>query len=375
MVGALSPPIVAATTFERQPAAQLSTEGSADGASQPAQSASPTYTRDQNPTYLPAERTLAALEKGQEAMLFSSGMAAATAALETLLPGQQLVAPKAMYWALRSWIVGFAKRRAIEVTWVDPAQLSDWQAAITQHTTLVWLESPSNPLLQLTDLEAVCALAKAAGAVVVADNTTATPILCRPLELGADVVMHSATKALNGHSDVCAGALVTRDNQSAFWRHCRDERLSRGGVPGPFEAWLLQRGMRTLALRVKQACRNAQQVAEYLEAHAEVTQVFYPGLPSHPQFSLAKQQLNGGFGALLSFRVRGGGQRTSRVAGGLQLFRQATSLGGVESLVEQRALVEGPASGLPEDLLRLSVGIEASQDLLNDLGQALASSA
>ncbi len=314
---------------------------------------------------------MAALEGGEEALLFSSGMAAATAAFEWLEAGQRVVAPRAMYWALRRWLTHFAARRGVQVTWVDPDELQSWQEALQAEAALVWIETPANPLLQLTDIEAVCAMAREAGAAVVVDNTTATPILTRPLALGADVVMHSATKSLNGHSDVLAGALIVKSAQLPLWQYCRYERANRGAVLGPFEAWLLLRGMRTLAVRVQRACENAAEIAQFLQQHPAVSQVFYPGLPKGAQYALAQKQMRGGFGSLLSFRVRGDGQRAERVARKLELFRLATSLGGVESLVEQRARVEGVGSGLPDELLRLSVGIESMGDLVIDLKQAL----
>ncbi|MEN9577224.1 MAG: hypothetical protein RJA70_233 [Pseudomonadota bacterium] len=331
----------------------------------------PVYTRDQNPSYLPAEELLATLEHGSQAMLFSSGMAAATSVIESLESGQRIVAPKAMYWALRRWLSTFAARRGVEVTWVTPHVIDEWQVALRREAQLVWIETPANPLLELTDISAVSELAHRAGAQVVVDNTTATPILTQPLRLGADLVMHSATKSLNGHSDVLAGALVVKDAGSALWAYCRAERAMRGAVLGPFEAWLLLRGMRTLPLRVRQASQSAAEVAQFLKQHPSVLEVFYPGLAMAEQRELANKQMCGGFGSLLSFRVRGGGERAARVVKRLELFRDATSLGGVESLVEQRARVEGPASGLPDDLLRLSIGIEACGDLVIDLMIAL----
>lgn len=333
--------------------------------------AGPVYTRDHNPSYLPAEALIATLEHGSQALLFSSGMAAASTVIESLEAGQRIVAPRAMYWALRDWLSSFANRRGVEVSWVSPGVLSEWQEALSITAHLVWIETPSNPLLELTDIARVSDLAHRVGASVVVDNTTATPILTQPLRLGADVVVHSATKSLNGHSDVLAGVLVVKDKHSALWEQCCRERALRGAVLGPFEAWLLLRGMRTLSLRVRQASENAAEVAQFLKQHPSVSEVFYPGLATAAQRELAKQQMSGGFGSLLSFRVRGGGERAARVVERLELFKDATSLGGVESLVEQRARVEGARSGLPMDLLRLSIGIEACGDLVTDLMSAL----
>ncbi|UCE84848.1 MAG: PLP-dependent transferase, partial [Deltaproteobacteria bacterium] len=238
-------------------------------------------------------------------------------------------------------------------------------------TRLVWVESPSNPTGAITDIAATAEVAHAAGALVAADSTLATPVLCRPLALGADLVMHSATKQLNGHSDVLAGALVA-GGENPLWERIRRERGLRGAVLGPFEAWLLLRGMRTLYLRVPASSRGAQRVAEALVEHPKVIEVLYPGLPSHPGHAVAARQMHGGFGPMLSFRVAGGEPAARAVASALRLVKQATSLGGVESLIEHRASVEGPETELPGDLLRLSVGIEDPEDLVADLGQALA---
>ena len=360
--GALSPPIVTATTFEV-------------GGGQP-----PCYARDQNPAFEPAERLLAALEKGRHALVFSSGMAAATAVFEWLEPGERAVVPRQMYWGLRDWVKDFAQRRSVEIDWVDVASPGEWEAALRRPAKLVWLETPSNPLLRMTDIAQVCALAKQASARVVADNTLATPLLTQPLALGADLVMHSATKALNGHSDVVAGALISGERHS-LWEHCMRERSQRGAILGSFEAWLLLRGLRTLALRVRASCDNALAIARFLEGHPSVAEVYYPGLKIALGHELAARQMAGGFGGLVSVRIRAPGDEPSAelrdraahaVAERLQRFTRATSLGGVESLVEHRSRVEGPTSDVPPDLLRLSVGIESVDDLVADLSQALA---
>jgi cystathionine gamma-synthase len=234
----------------------------------------------------------------------------------------------------------------------------------------VWVETPANPTCEITDIAAVAEIAHAAGARVVADGTLATPALTRPLELGADLVMHSATKQLNGHADVLAGALVTA-HEDGLWERIAHERAYRGAVLGPFESWLLLRGMRTLFLRVAASCRGAMRVAEALAAHPGVSRVFYPGLADHPGHAIAARQMHGGFGCLVSFRVPGGEPAARRVAERLTLFKDATSLGGVESLVEHRASVEGEGTPVPDDLLRLSVGIEEPDDLVADLRAAL----
>ncbi|MEM7678315.1 MAG: aminotransferase class I/II-fold pyridoxal phosphate-dependent enzyme, partial [Myxococcota bacterium] len=317
-----------------------------------------TYTRDQNPTYDQPEALLARLEGGAAARLFSSGMAAATTVFETLEPGDHVVAPAEMYWTIRLWLEKLRESKGIMVSFADNENLDSWQACLQKpKTRLVWLETPANPSLQITDVRKVCEMAHAVGAYVVADSTVATPVLTQPLKLGCDLVMHSATKQLNGHTDVLAGALVTKV-QDERWQRILTDRGYRGAVLGPFEAWLLTRGMRTLFLRVRASCNGAMRVAEALVDHPEVHRVLYPGLKSHPGHDLAAQQMTGGFGALLSFQVKGGVARAREVAGRLRLFKNGTSLGAVESLVEHRAPIEGEGTRVPEDLLRLSIGIE-----------------
>ena len=357
--GALVPSVVPSAPYERAP------DGSYPGGH--------TYTRDQNPTYAQAEALLAALEGGVGAMLFSSGMAAATTVFETLDSGAHVVAPQQMYWTIRRWLEQLAAARRIALDFVPNGDLEALRATIRPgQTKIVWVETPSNPTCDITDIAASAEIAHTAGARVVVDGTVATPVLCQPLALGADLVMHSATKQLNGHSDVLAGALVTRTDDD-LWSQVRHDRSYRGAVLGPFEAWLLLRGMRTLFLRVPAAARSALRVAEMLALHPGVVQVMYPGLRSHPGHAVATRQMRGGYGMLLSFRPGGGERVAKRVVGALRLFRNATSLGGVESLVEHRAPVEGPGTTVPDDLIRLSLGIEDIDDLVSDLEQALAS--
>jgi cystathionine gamma-synthase len=328
------------------------------------------YARADNPTFDQAEATLAALERGHAALLFSSGMAAATAVFQALSPGDHVVVPNVMYWSLRNWTTGFARDWGLQVDTVDASDLDAVKAAMRRNTRLVWVETPANPLWTVTDIAGVCAIAHEHGAAVAVDSTVATPVLSQPISLGADLVMHSATKYLNGHSDVIAGALVTRED-SALWQRIRMLRVNLGSVIGPFEAWLLTRGMRTLFVRVEAACRNAQRIAEHFAGHAKVSEVLYPGLPSFPGHDLAKRQMRGGFGGMLSIRVRGGEAAAIATAANVELWKRATSLGGVESLVEHRASVEGAGTPVPADLLRLSVGIEDAGDLIADLEQAL----
>lgn len=301
-------------------------------------------------------------------MVFASGMAAATCVFLSLAPGDHVIAPRVMYWALRDWL---AKASHLEVSFVDAGIRSYEQGIIPGRTRLVWIETPANPLWDITDIEAVCTLAHRSGAVVAVDSTVATPVFTQPLALGADLVMHSATKYLNGHSDVVAGALISRENNE-FWQKLKASRVQLGSIPGPFECYLLTRGMRTLFPRVRLAASNALALAARLKDHPNIAQVLYPGLPEFPGHEIATRQMRGGFGAMLSIRVRAGEGAAIAAAAQLRLWKRATSLGGVESLVEHRASVEGPDSPCPRDLLRLSVGIENVDDLYADLAHALA---
>jgi cystathionine gamma-synthase len=276
-----------------------------------------------------------------------------------------------MYWALRRWLGDTATRLGLVVELVETEDLAQVKAALKPgRTKLIWLETPANPVWSITDIAGVAELAKSAGAKLAVDSTVATPILTRPLSLGADIVMHSATKYLNGHSDVVAGALVTKAKDE-FWTRIRANLSGIGGILGPFEAWLLQRGMRTLPVRVKAACAGALELAQRLSEHPAVSEVLYPGLPGFAGHDIARRQMQGGFGGMLSIRVRKGEQAAIATAAQVTLWQRATSLGGVESLIEHRASVEGPTSPVPPDLLRLSVGIESPGDLYEDLSTAL----
>jgi len=326
------------------------------------------YGRPDNVTIHQAEALLAELEYADGAMMFGSGTAAAAAVLLSL-PPTHVVAPRVMYWGLRQWLRGLS-RYGHDVTFVDMEDLDAVRSAITRgRTGLVWIETPSNPLWTITDIEAVCDLAHRAGAIVCADSTVATPVLCKPLDFGCDLVVHSATKYLNGHSDVVAGAIATA-RVDAAWQRIRDIRLQHGGFLSPFDAFLLLRGLRTLDLRVTAQSRSAHLLAERLARHPAIRQVLYPGLLGHPGHSIAARQMTGGFGGMLSIRL---GSRASAiaVAANVQLWRRATSFGGTESLIEHRASIEGEGSPCPDDLLRLSVGLEDPEDLHRDLTQAL----
>ena len=329
------------------------------------------YARADNPTFDQAEATLAALEGGAKALVFSSGMSAATACFLALAPGDHVVVPKVMYWSLRNWLATFATHWGLKVDFVDADRTDAIAAAVKPGITkLVWLETPANPTWILSDIAAAAEIAHKAGALLGVDSTVATPVLTRPLEFGADIVMHSATKYLNGHSDIIAGALVgARDD--AHWAKLRAIRAQLGTILGQTEAWLLMRGMRTLYPRVAWSCRSAQSLAEKFAAHPMVSEVLYPGLPSFAGHDIAKRQMTGGFGGMLSVRIKGGERAAIATAARVELWKRATTLGGVESLIEHRASIEGPGTPCPPDLLRLSVGVEESADLFDDLDQAL----
>ncbi|WP_204115389.1 trans-sulfuration enzyme family protein [Shimia biformata] len=332
-----------------------------------------TYARDHNDTARIAEEVLAQLEGAADALLFPSGMAAIAALFRTVPNGGAVIVQSGIYWGTTKWIRDFCARREITCHEVDASDADALDALsndVTAH--IVWIETPSNPWLKTVDIARAASAAKKAGALLAVDNTAATPVLSQPLALGADIVMHSATKAINGHSDVLAGVLCTKA-QDKVWEMIAEDRATAGAVIGPFEAWLLLRGMRTLPLRVKEMCRNAEKVAAYLADHPRVTEVLYPGLASHQGHAVAARQMAGGFGFLMSFCVKGSREDALAVAGRLKLFHRATSLGGVESLVEHRHTIE-PHTGIPETLLRISVGIEDAGDLIDDLAQALGQS-
>ena len=355
--GALVPPIHSATTYQRD----------ADNAYRKGYS----YSRSDNPTYAQVEALLTNLEQGSAAMVLGSGMSAATIPFMTLRSGDHVVAQSVMYWGVRKWLMGFAEQWGLDVDFVGPGDLDGLRGLMRPgQTKLVWIETPANPTFDCVDITAVAEIAHGAGARLCVDSTVATPILTRPIELGADLVMHSATKYLNGHSDVLAGALVAaRDDD--WWAKMKEIRAFHGKVLGPMEAWLLLRGMRTLHLRVRQASENAMAIARHFEGYPKVTAVLYPGLESAASHAVAARQMTGGFGGMLSMRFADGEAAAIAVAESLQVFKRATSLGGVESLVEHRASIEGPDTPVPADLLRFSVGVEHIDDLIADLEQAI----
>ena len=356
---AIIPPVYLTTTYIRDPDNQYRTGYS--------------YGRPHNPTTEHPEALLAALEGGAACLTFASGMAAATAVFLALKPGDHVVAPNIMYWGLRKWLQSTAAAWGLTVEFVDGASSDALAAAMRPgRTKLVWIETPANPTWPVTDIAEAAAIAHRAGALLAIDSTVATPVLTQPIEFGADIVMHSATKYLNGHSDVVAGALVAARTDE-FWERIVAVRSGNGAILGPFEAWLLLRGMRTLYLRVERACRSAAAVAAHFADHPRVAGVLYPGLPGHPGHAIAARQMSGGFGGMLSIRVAGGEAAAIAAAARVGLWKRATSLGGVESLIEHRASIEGAGTPAPPDLLRLSVGIEDPADLIDDLDQALAS--
>lgn len=356
--GAISPALHTATTYLRDPDNQYRSGR--------------IYARADNPAFDQAEALLAHLERGAAAALFSSGMAAATAVFLALKPGDHVVAPKVMYWALRNWLLTFATEWGLKIDFVDAGDTAAIARAVQPgKTKLVWIETPANPTWVITDIAAAAAIAHRAGARLAVDSTVATPVLTQPIALGADLVMHAATKYLNGHSDLIAGALVTAKDDE-FWARIKGVRKNLGGTMGSFEAWLLLRGMRTLYVRVPAACRSAEKIAAHFHGHARIEAVLYPGLASDPYHAVAAKQMTGGFGGMLSIRVKGGEAAAVAVAARVQLWKRATSLGGVESLIEHRSSVEGAGSPAPVDMLRLSCGIEDADDLIADLEQALA---
>jgi cystathionine gamma-synthase len=332
------------------------------------------YARTTNPTREVLERAVAALEGGTHGAAYASGLAATQNLLYLLEPGQRILLADDVYggtWRLAQKVWA---RYGVEVDVADLRDLDQLAFALTDKTGMVWLESPTNPLLKVVDIRAVARLAATIGAITVVDNTFATPYLQRPLDFGADVVLHSATKYLGGHSDVVSGVVVTRSDEIA--EKLRFHQNAAGAVPSPFDCWLVLRGLRTLAIRMDRACANAEIVAQWLTTRPEVSAVHYPGLPDHPQQELVERQMRFP-GAMLSFQVRGGALVANRVAGATKVFTLAESLGAVESLIEVPAVmthasVAGSPLEVPPDLIRLSVGIEAAEDLVADLEQALA---
>lgn len=361
--GAVVPPIHLSTTFER----------SADGSFPHGYS----YTRSDNPNRAALEQCLCELEAGASwreaglsAVTFASGMAAIMSVFQALNPGDHVVAPTDAYYGTSVLLRDTFTRWGLQVSFVDMADLTCVRAALLPNTRLVWVETPSNPLLKITDIAGVSRIAHEVGALCVCDNTWATPVLQRPIALGADMVMHSTTKYLNGHGDVLGGAIIG-PTQLPIIERVRQLQRTGGAVPSPFDCWLVLRGLRTLPYRMRAHSDSAFAIARFLAGHPSVRATHYPGLESHPGHAIAARQM-ALFGGMLSFQVGGGAQQALGVAARLRVVTRATSLGSPESLIEHRASVEGPTTTTPQDLLRLSVGLEHVDDLLEDLDQALA---
>ncbi len=355
--GGVTPPIQLSTTYARDENYEYISGHS--------------YARSGHPSWVVLEQLCAEIDGGAGALCFASGMAAICAVFETVDSGSHVVAPRIMYHGTHDWLRRISQKRGIGLTLFDPADREGLRAAVRPgETDIVWIETPVNPTWDVIDIAAAAQVAHAAGAILAVDATVTSPVTTRALEHGADIVFHSATKYLNGHSDVLAGILVgARDDDR--WRDIRLVRQLTGGVLGPLEAWLLLRGMRTLALRVERSSQNALALARHFENDPRLERVLYPGLASHPGHEIAKRQMTGGFGGMLSLLIRGGAEEAIAVARNLRLFVRATSLGGVESLVEHRASIEGPHSAVPPNLLRFSVGIENHDELIADLKQSL----
>jgi cystathionine gamma-synthase len=353
--GAVAPPIHPSTTFERDP----------DGGYPRGH----LYARHGNPTRAALERCVADLEGGVEAAAFASGTAATMAVFQALAPGDHVVAPHDVYHGTARLLREVLAPWGLEATFVDMTDPAEVAGALRPRTRLVWIETPSNPRLRVTDIARVAALAHEAGALAACDSTLATPALQRPLELGADLVVHATTKALGGHGDVMGGLVIARAAGGLFER-VRCLQVHGGAVPSPFDCWLVLRSLRTLPYRAAAQSRHALRVATFLRSHPRVAAVHYPGLPDHPGHAVAARQMSA-FGGVLSFEVAGDRGLAMDVAARVTLFTRATSFGGVESLIEHRASIEGPGTRTPESLLRLSIGLEHPEDLVEDLARAL----
>jgi cystathionine gamma-synthase len=353
--GAVAPPIHLSTTFEHGPESE-----NLRGYS---------YIRENNPTQVRLEEALAAIEGGEAALVFASGMAAGTAFLQAQPVGAHVLFQDDLYYDFRNVARDYLPRWGMSASAVDMTDLAAVRAGLRPETRLVWLETPSNPLMKVCDIAAIAEMAHAAGARVLVDGTFAPPTIQRPLDLGADAVMHSTTKYLGGHSDVQGGGLVLK-KKDELYEQARHNRKVLGGVASPFGSWLVLRGIRSLGCRVERHCANALAVARALAGHRAVSAVHYPGLETHAGHSVARRQMKA-FGGMLSLQVKGGRAAAVAVVSKVRLFLSATSLGGTESLIEHRRSSEGPTSATPDDLLRVSVGLEHPDDLVADLVQAL----
>lgn len=327
------------------------------------------YSRVSNPNRSALEKVLTELEKGADTCAFSSGNTAGMAVFQALKPGSHIIAPDDMYWGFKKQLMTiFAD--ILSFDFIDLTKTTEIEQFIKSNTSLIWVETPSNPLLKITNIEELGKIAKKHQLIFAVDSTFASPILQNPLTLGAHIVMHSTTKYIGGHSDVLGGAL-TFAQKDEFWEKIKNIQETGGAVPSPFDCFLLLRSIKTLAYRIKGHCENAEKLADYLDQHPKVETVYYPGLSSHPQHEIAKKQMKG-FGGMLSILTKGGAEQAKKVVNKVNIFSQATSLGGVESLIEHRASVEGPDTKTPQNLIRISVGLEHIDDIIADLEQALA---
>ena len=355
--GGIVPPIMPSVTFARDDELELI--------------GNYVYSRYDNPTYRQLEKVVCDMEGAQSALFFASGLAAIAAVFETVNMGEHIAAPKIMYHGTVDWLKRISGKRGLGLTLFHPSEPDALAGALEPgKTRIVWIESPINPSWDVLDIRKAADEAHAVGAILAVDCTAAPPVTTRALDLGADIVFHSATKYLNGHSDLNAGVLVTRE-VNPLWEDIKEVRKLTGGLLGVFEAWLLLRGMRTLSIRYERASSSAMKIAEYLESHDAIEKVMYPGLPSHPSYEIARKQMLNGYGGMLSIQVKGGAAVARKFVSAVRVFMRATSLGGVESLIEHRRTVEGPHSQVPVNLIRLSIGIEDVDDLIEDLRQAL----
>ena len=353
---AVSVPIYLSTTFIRNEDGSYNNDFS--------------YSRSNNPNRQILENSLALLEGGEVCYTFSSGMAAISSMFQSLSTGDHILLPDDVYYNVYMLMTEVFERWGLEFTVVDMSNKNMVLSAIKENTKLIWVETPSNPQLKITDIEQISELAKKKNILLAVDNTWSTPVLLKPLDLGADIVIHSTTKYFGGHSDVLGGCIVLKENNTIAEKLSHIQSLC-GGVPSPFDCWLISRGIQTLHLRVSAQTKTAKKLAKFLESHPQIEKVNYPGLKSHPQFNMAKKQMKNGFGAMLSILVKGNAQTANKVANKLKIFTIATSLGGIESLVEHRKSVEGVNSQTPENLLRISIGLENEDDLIEDWDQAL----
>jgi cystathionine gamma-synthase len=326
------------------------------------------YSRVSNPNRASLEQLLAKLEHGAEACAFSSGNAAGMSVFQAFKPGSHIIAPDDMYWGFKKQLQTiFADSLVID--FIDMTQLDQVESYIRPNTVMIWIETPSNPLLKVTDIRGISAIARKHGLVLACDSTFASPCLQNPILLGADIVMHSTTKYIGGHSDVIGGALITA-KKDELWEKIRNVQQVGGAVPSPFDCFLLVRSIKTLPYRMRGHCSNGMALARFLENHPKVEAVYYPGLPSHPQHEVARSQMSD-FGGMLSILVKGSLEEAKKVVNKVHLFAQATSLGGIESLIEHRYAIEGPDTKTPKNLIRISVGLENIEDLIADFDQAL----